>query len=272
MLCNINELYDFPVNGSDGAIGHLRDAYFDDQSWTIRFLVVETGAWLGGRKVLIPLPALLRIDGDAKRLTTALTHAQVSASPGLDTHKPVSRQHEVEQLGYYGYPFYWGEGDIGPGDPRPGMSLAGYGSVHLPTAPKAQADYVDAQMELHRARGDDAHLRSCRAIERYHIHATDGDIGHLESMLLDDGAWTIRYLVVNTSDWWLGHQVLVAPPWITDISWLDATVSVDLTRQAIKDAPAYDPRALPNLAQERGLYGHYGRPHPASVGAAPPAG
>ena len=182
-------------------------------------------------------------------------------SPDVDTSKPVSRQHEVEQLGYYGYPNYWGEPQLWGGGPRPGMSLAGYPSVSLANPLRSTTGAAQALAKQHRDRGDDPHLRSCRAVEKYHIHATDGDIGHVEPVLVDDEAWTIRYLVVNTSDWWLGHQMLVAPPWISDISWLDATVSVDLTRQAVKDSPIYDGKELPTREQERGLSEHYGRPN-----------
>ena len=261
MLRNINDLYGFSVEASDGLIGEVRDCYFDDQAWTIRLFVVETGPWLGGRKVLISPIAVHGFDGAAKALSASVTRQQVKQSPDVATSKPVSRQHEVEQFGYYGHPCYWGEGSLWGGGPRPGMSLAGYGSVVLPSEPKATTDFASTQMKLHRDRGDDPHLRSCRAIERYHIHATDGDIGHVESVLVDDEAWTIRYLVVNISDWWLGHQMLVAPPWIADISWLDATVSVDLTRQAVKDSPIYDGKELPTREQERGLSEHYGRPN-----------
>ncbi len=258
MLRNVNDFYGFTVAASDGLIGEVRDCYFDDQTWTIRFFVVETGSWLGGRKVLISPLALHGLDWAAKALSASLTRERVKASPDVDTSKPVSRQHEVEQFGYYGLPFYWGEEQLWGGGPRPGMSLAGYASPRPPAEPQETTDFVKAQARLHRARGDDPHLRSCRAIERYHIHASDGDIGHVESLLLDDETWAIRYLIVNTSDWWLGHQKLVAPPWITDIGWLDATVSVALTRQAVKDAPTYDAKALPNPEQERGLFEHYG--------------
>ncbi len=270
MLRNVNDLYGFSVSASDGLIGEVRDCYFDDQAWTIRFFVVETGAWLGGRKVLISPIALHGLDWAAKALTASVTRDQVKASPDVDTSMPVSRQHEVEQFSYYGHPYYWGEGQLWGGGPRPGIGLAGYANLEPPGDPRAKARYVDRQAKLHRERGDDPHLRSCRAIERYHIHATDGDIGHVESLLLDDEAWAIRYLVVNTSNWWLGHQMLIAPPWITDIGWLDATVSVDLARQAVKDAPSYDPKALPNPEQERELSLHYARPDPVPAAAAPP--
>lgn len=254
MLRKVNDLYGFSVAASDGSIGEVKDCFFDDQAWTIRFFVVETGAWLGGRKVLISPLAIHGLDWEAKALSASMTLKQVEASPEVDTSKPVSRQHEVEQFGYYGYPYYWGEGQLWGGGTGPGMSPTGYGSVQLPTEPKAMAEFIEAQKKLHRDRGDDPHLRSGHAIERYHIHATDGDIGHVESLLVDDEAWAIRYLVVNTSDWWLGHEVLVAPPRIVDISWLDATVSVDLTRQAVKDAPRYDANALMHLNQESGLF------------------
>lgn len=271
MLRNVNDLYGFSVAASDGPIGEVRDCYFDDQAWTIRFFVVETGPWLGGRKVLISPIAIHALDWATKALSASLTREQVKASPDVDTSKPVSRQHEVEQFGYYGYPFYWGEGQLWGAGRRPSTNLAGDASVQLPGQQREKTNFVDAQLELHRERGDDPHLRSCRAIERYHIHATDGDIGHVESLLVGDEAWVIRYLVVNTSDWWLGHQTLVAPPWIADINWLDATVTVDLTRQAIKDAPIFDAKALPNPEQERDLFDHYGRPDHESAAAPPPA-
>jgi hypothetical protein len=270
MLCNVNHLYGFSVAGSDGSIGEVRDCYFDDQAWTIRFFVVETGPWLRGRKVLIPPIAIQSLDWAAKALSVSLTREQVKNSPDIDTSKPVSRQHETEQFGYYGFSSEWGAGQLWGGGPRPGMGLAGPATAQLPTDPQAIRRFVDAQMKLHRDRGDDPHLRSCRTIENYHIHATDGDIGHVESLLMDDAACAIRYLVVNTSDWWLGHQVLLAPQWISDIGWLNATVSVDLTRQAIKDAPAYDAKALPNEEQERALFDHYGRPDHWSTALLPP--
>ncbi len=93
----------------------------------------------------------------------------------------------------------------------------------------------------------------------YDVHANDGDLGHVEGMLVDDETWAIRYLIVNTSNWWVGHQVLIAPQWIEDISWLEATVSVNLSREAIQHAPAYDPDAALDREQEIRMHEHYGR-------------
>jgi hypothetical protein len=270
MLRNVNDLYGFSVAGSDGLIGEIRDYYFDDETWTIRFIVVETGQWLGSRKVLISPLSILGLNWATKSVSASLTREQVKASPDVDTSKPVSRQHEVEQFGFYGHPFYWGDPQLWGGGPRPGMSLAGYPSVPPLNGLGAKPSFVKTHEKLHRERGDDPHLRSCRAIEMYHIHATDGDIGHVESFLVDDEAWTIRYLVVKTSNWWLGHLTLIAPSWIADIGWLDATVSIDLTRQAVKDAPTFNENALPNKEQERDLFGHYGRAEHWNAAALPP--
>jgi hypothetical protein len=231
MLRSLNDLHGFAVEGTDGRIGRVEDFYFDDLAWTVRFLVVATGDWLDGRKVLISPIAIGDPDATGRVLPAAITREQVRRSPDIDTRKPVSRQHEVEQ----------------------------YGGFKPPEITQQERAFVEAQAESHRQRGDDPHLRSGRAVVRYHIHATDGDIGHVDGLIVDDETWAIRYLVVNTSDWWLGHQVLIAPQWIADISWLEATVSVDLTRQAVKHAPAYDPDALPDREQERRVYEHYDR-------------
>ena len=260
MLRSINDLHGFVIEGIDGSIGRINDLYFDDRAWTIRFLVVEAGAWLEGRKVLISPVATGEPDWDRRRLPVSVTREQVRKSPDVDCHKPVSRQHEIEHYAYYGYPYYWGGSGIWGDGMRPRMMLAAYGGDKSPEAARQETEFVQAQADERRRRGDDPHLRSSRAMIRYHIHATDGEIGHVDGMIVDDETWTLRYLVVNTSDWWLGHQVLVAPAWISDISWLEATVSVGLSREAIKHAPAYDPDAPPDREQERRMHEHYARP------------
>jgi hypothetical protein len=226
------------------------ESYFDDEDWAVRYLIVYTGNWLSGRSVLISPLSIGRPDWMGRLLPVSLTKAQVENSPDIDTRKPVSRQHEATYLGYYGYPYYWG----GPGL----WGMGGYpGSL-------TNVSRIEEEMKTRPTSAtqssDDCHLRSCRAVIGNHIHATDGDIGHVKDLLVDDHTWAIRYLIVDTSHWWGGHHVLIAPQWIERVSWLDAVVSVDLTRQAVKDAPAYDVGAQLNREQEQGMYEHYGRP------------
>jgi hypothetical protein len=210
--------------------------------------------------VLIAPVAIDEIDWRHKYLRTTVTQQQVRHSPPADTTMPVSRQHEVEQYGYYGFPYPWS----GAGAPALGQSASDLASdlngSDSPGALRAKELFVRVQAQHHRDRGDDPHLRSYRAVDRYHVHAMDGDIGHVEGLIVDDDDWTIRYLVVNTSDWWLGHKVLVSPQWIEQLSWLEATVTVGVTRQKIREAPPYDELHLPARVLEEELFRHHARP------------
>lgn len=260
MLRNIAEMHRFDVVGIDGEIGRVRDFCFDDQDWAIRFLVVDTGAWLGNRRVLLSPMAFGELDWRGRSLAVSVTREHVRSSPDVDTRKPVSRPHELKHYSYYGYPHYWGGSGLWGDGMQPAKMLGVYGGRDSATQHQKEMAFVVEQAHLHRQRGDDPHLRSCDAIIRYHVRAIDGGIGHVEGLIVDDQTWALRYFVVNTSDWWLGHQVLVAPQWIADISWLEATVSVDLSRQAVKHAPAYDADAPPDREQEQRTYEHYARP------------
>jgi hypothetical protein len=259
MLRNTNDLEGYVIGATDGPIGHVKDLYFDDRAWVVRYFVVETGGWLSSRKVLISPIAIGRPDWTERQLLVSITKEQVKNSPDIDTDKPVSRQHEVQYSGYYGYPYYWGGAGYWGGGMYPNLMTPGYGGFGSPQATRSEEENAIAQAESGRTRDDDPHLRSCRAVIKYHVHASDGDIGHVEGLLVDDETWAIRYLIINTSNWWLGHQVLVAPQWIQDVSWSDSKVSVEMTRQAIKDAPAYDSVRPLDRTQEADLYDHYGR-------------
>ena len=261
MLREVKDMVGFTIAATDGDIGHVRDFYFDDEAWVIRYLIVETGTWLPNRKVLVSPMALRHPNREANSFPARLIREQVRNSPSINTDRPVSRQHELQFYSYYGYPYYWGSGGSWGAGYYPGAMLtgAGYGGG-------SGSEYLAAQMEKERLarevdqrEDDDPHLRSCKEVTGYHIEAVDGEIGHVQGLLIDEDSWAIRYLIVNTSNWWLGHQVLVAPEWITDVSWLDRKVMIDLTRQAIQDAPPYDPALLPDRPQETLVYEHYGR-------------
>ena len=256
MLRSSKDLEHYAIDATDGLIGHVCDFYFDDKAWVVRFLVVATGSWLLNRKVLISPISLGHCDYANKLLPVSLTKAQVKNSPDIDTQQPISRQHEMDYLGYYGYPYYGG-----------GQGLWGAGS--FPSLMLASRDAPDEQRELANASkmqetdssaGAAPHLRSINEMHDYQIHATDGEIGLVHGFLVEEGTWAIRYLVVETSHWWSGHQVLIVPEWIRGVSWLDRTVNVVVTRQQIKNAPAYDPALLLERKHEEDLFKYYDRP------------
>lgn len=262
MLRSMTELKGYTIGATDGEIGHVTDFLFDDTRWTIRYLVVETGSWLMSRKVLISPFLLLPADWEHKRLPVHITREAVKNSPDIDTDKPVSRQHEVQYADYYGYPHYWGGDSLwGNGlyapvmNPSSGLSAGVLANVHGDLA------VLPAQAEPAPQSNDNPHLYSCQAVIGYHMEACDGDIGHVHSMMVEEDTWAIRYLVLDTSNWWLGHQVLMAPDWVSDIRWGDARVSVNLTRQAIQQSPKFDPSAQLTRQQELDLFAHYARPN-----------
>lgn len=257
------DLQALSIVATDGEIGAVKDFYFDDDSWAIRYLVVDAGSWLSSRKVLITPIAAGVPDWDKQQLPVSLTREQVKNSPHIDTDKPVTRQHESDYLDYYRYPYYWGGMGLWGVGGYPNLLLPGDagGDAAIATPAEAaaqaqaQADVRERQIE----RENDPHLRSCKAVAGYHIEASDGEIGHVQGFLVDDESWAIRYLVVSTSNWWLGHDVLVAPQWIKRVSWTESAVQVNLTRDALQNAPAYDSAAPLSREMEVAVFAHYGR-------------
>jgi hypothetical protein len=248
MLTNATHLKGLAIRATDGELGTVEQFYFDDETWAIRYLVVDTGGWLAGRRVLISPFSIIHADLAAGRLDVALTKKQVEHSPNIDMHQPVSRQHEVAYLGYYGYPYYWG----GPYLWGPAFYPAGLASSTSASA--------EAMAERIRRESPDSHLRSSEAVTGYRIEAADGEIGHLDGFVVDDEAWAIRYIEVATRNWWPGKKVLVSPAWIERVSWTDSKVCVGLSREAIRNGPEYiEPEPITREYENR-LYFHYGRP------------
>ena len=259
MLRNTNDLDNFSIRATDGELGHIKDLYFDDDAWVLRYFIVETGTWLSSRKVLITPLSALRPDWEGKVLPVSITRKQVTQSPEFDTDKPVSRQNEESYMAYYGYPYYWGGTGLW-GDYMTPYAMGPAVNGHREDWTQRQRDEESAiAAERERHRNDNPHLRSCEAVRGYHVKANDGEIGHIDSYLLDEITWAIRYLVVSTSNWWGGHKVLVAPPWITGVNWSEQTVSVALSRADIQASPAYNSGELLDRAWERVLHKHYGR-------------
>jgi hypothetical protein len=227
MLQSIKQLHGNKLGALDGDIGQVKDFYFDDQNWVVRYLVADTGSWLPGRQVLLSPKAFGSIHRDGKILRVTLTRKKIEDSPAIETHKPVSRQHEEEYHRYYGWPAYWlGDGIWGMG-----------GTSVLEMPPKAlpgKSTPNDSQLKP-----ADAHLRSTQAVSGYHVQATDGIIGHVCDFLMDDKDWAIGQLVVKTGHRFTGNEVLIPASEVDRISYDESTVFVKLTKEAVEKSPAY---------------------------------
>jgi hypothetical protein len=250
MLWHASAINGYAIEASDGSIGTVSDFLFDDASWLVRWLVVDTGSWLSGRKVLLPPSALGRLNANNREFAVKLTKQQVKDSPEIDTDRPVSRQMETSVYDYYGWSPYWGSG----------LYMGGYG--YMPgsgmASPYLGARRRDQKIDEAQADHDDVHLRSAEAVTGYHIHASDGEIGHVEDFLVEDADWTIHYLVVDTKNWWPGKRILVASRSAGEIDWTDRLVNLDVDRQRIKDSPAYDPSMTIDRAYDEKFQTYYG--------------
>jgi len=246
MQRSLKDLEQYAVCATDGKIGHVVDFLLDDAHWAVRYLVVETGGVFNGCRVLISPIAFRAVDWATRQFHVALTIDQVKGSPGVDTNKPVSRQHEREYNMFYGYPYYWNSASMWSGGMYPGL-LAG----------AAGADVLAERTDD--ATGD-VHLRSASELRHYDVQGTDDAIGHVADFITDDETWGVRYLVVDTNNWWFGKKVLVAPQWANRVSWADRNVYVSMTREAIKNSPEFNGAAAINREYEQRLYDYYGRP------------
>lgn len=250
MLHSARKLEEMKVAAIDGEVGSIKDVYFDDEKWTIRHLEVDTGGWLTGRKVLLSPMAVREADWSGGVVFVNLSRERIQNSPGINTHKPVSRQHEADLYKHYGYPYYWS-----------GPYLWGY--AVLPTLLERVPMEDPGRQELREQmeeQSKDFHLRSCEEVAGYHIHARDDTLGHVEDFLLDDEDWSIRLLVVDTRNWWPGRHVLIPPQHVERVNWERMEVFVDITREEVENSPEYDAATLQQAGTRPGLSRHVGVP------------
>lgn len=226
MLRSVKELEGYKVLAADGDIGQVYEFYFDDHTWTIRYLVVNIGAGLTARRVLIAPLALDVPDWKLETFPVILTKEQVANSPDIDTDKPISRQQEIELHHYYHWPAYWTSG-----------GALGHQMI---TVPPNLAPSRQKPQEKTEEMDNDPHLRSTREVVGYRIQARDGALGHVEDFLIDDQTWSINYMIVDTVNFLPGKKVRIAPDWVERVDWAGAKVQVDLTKETIKNSPEYD--------------------------------
>lgn len=241
MLMSMKELEGYDVIGTDGEVGEIDEIYFDNNSWTIRYIVTDTGTWLSSRRVLLSPHSVSRIDKDKKEIHFNLSKDKIKNSPGIDTEKTVSRQHESDLAAYYGWPIYWAGSGM---EPIPS---------YIPLAPIPP----DESVHLNKEPKGDPFLRGSEEVIGYNIKADDGDIGHVEDFIFDNDSWMIRYMVVDTKTFLAGKKVLVALPWIKDINWMGSNVRVGLKKESIENSPEYDPDVNIDKDYEERLHQHY---------------
>ena len=201
----------------------MKDFYFNDQHWVVRYVIADTGSWLSGRLVLISPHAFGDFHQDGDCLLVNLSRKQIENGPAIDSDKPVSRQYEEDYYRYYGWPVYWD-----------GSGMWGMG--------RAPSNYLmpsEEEIGGNNHDRDDPHLQSTQALNGYHIQTGEGAIGHVTDFMMDDKSWEIRHLVVETGHWFSGKEIAISPKQNDRISYEESKVFVNVTKEAILETPEY---------------------------------
>lgn len=241
MLVKADKITGYKLNCRDGEIGSIDSFFFDDQHWTIRYLVANTGNWLTGKQVLISPYALMDVNIEEKYIIVDLSKQQIEDSPLLATNLPISQQFEIDYYNYYGWSDYWD------------------GPYIWGNYPYIVRDALKTQEYKEIGKSWDHHLRDTNEVKGYYVHAIDGEIGHVEGFLIDDQTWAIRYLVLDTKNWWPGKKVLVSPEWVDSVSWGESKVFTNLTREMIQKSVEYTDELLLTREYETMLHRNYNR-------------
>jgi stress response protein YsnF len=247
MLRNAKNLIGHKIRAANGELEKVDDLYFDDDSWIIRYFVIETGSWFSSRKILIASDSVVNPDWENKILSVSLTREQVEKSPSVDLEKPVSRQAEERLRGYYAWPLYWGE--------QP--------SYH-PTGLEGEPLKTHIVEESSRNPNDEenpqqySHLRSYKEVTGYRIQGIDDEIGHVEDFLIQEDSWNLQYLIIDTRNVLPGKKVLIATSWVEDVNWSDHVIMVSLPREQIRMSPEYHASEAVTREYEERLLEYYG--------------
>ncbi len=226
-LRSIKPLYGDTLEALDGEIGEVKDFYFDDQNWVIRYVVAEVGPWLSGRQVLLSPHAFTNFETDGVSRRVNLTRQQIQDSPAIALHQPVSRQYEKDYYDYYRWSPYWYGGQMW------GMGMYPIG------LPLYQATRLPSSQEAKPSNDGDPHLRSTQAVAGYKIHTSEGEIGHVTDFVVHAKSWAITHLIVETGHWYSGKEIAIGPKHIERISYEDSKVFLDVSKNAMLDAPEY---------------------------------
>jgi len=226
---SVKSLTGYSLKATNGEIGEVKEFYFDDEGWTIRYLIVKTGGWLAGREVLLQPGAVVNVDWLNRWFEVSLTKKKISDSPDIDTDKPVYRQQEISLYDHYAWEGYW----------LSGFYPGGYLGISIPFPTTAETDLTATERDNKTAPGD-LHLRSTEKVTGYHVHAKDGEIGHIVDFIIDDHTWQLLFFVVSTHNWFGGKKVLIPVAHIQKVEWDNSKVYVDLTMAAVKKSKMFE--------------------------------
>ncbi|WP_078553010.1 PRC-barrel domain-containing protein [Bacillus alkalicellulosilyticus] len=253
MLFYSASLAQYSIEAKDGSIGKVEDVYFDEENWTIRYLVVNTNPWLPGRKVLITPISIEKVDTLLRQVYVDLTKEQVKESPDADTEKPVSKKFERKLLDYYGYPYYWHGQGVWGGQPSPRLLMnvpqyAGMRDGHNEDDDSSDDRILHSGKEL------------TGSFNGYSIRTKGESFGQVVDFIIEDETWKVRYFLVEMKKWMPSKEVILSPNWIESIVWENKEIQMGITKEQVEQAPEFIKNKTElDKEYERSLFGYYNR-------------
>lgn len=221
MTAHVSGMLGQKLDASDGTVGAVRDLFFDEETWTVRYVVLETGKWLAKREVLLPSANVIRENKNGVTLKTAASKQDVEKSPDVSLQKPVSREMELLLGKYWQWTPYWTKG----------LTEEMAGNIESEATERTKKE-MEALSE--------SHLRSVVELQGYRVAASDMTLGEISDFLLTDDDWTIDAMVVDTRRWLPGGEVQIDRHHLGGIHWAEETIAVDMKSDEVRHAPKPD--------------------------------
>lgn len=249
MKRSLKEIIGYTVETTDGRKGKVKDFLFDEDNWIIRYIEADFGSFFKDKRILLPINVLIDLLWDSKIFLLNITEEDIDKSPTPQDRPTVSRKYEKELMKHYGLSTYWSTGYIHP--THTGISYPAR-PINVPIKEVNEEEISEEKL--------DTKLRSFKEVKGYHVHAIDGNLGHVEDIIADDADWQLIYLILDTSNWrpW-SKKVILLISWLEKISFKTREVSINLHTDVIKNAPEFDTHKPVELAFEKALLEYYER-------------
>lgn len=205
---SLKQLLGYKISAIDGEIGKVKEFYFDETSWTVRYIIVETGSLFFGRKVMISTQAIIDAQWETEHFLTNMTIQQIENSPKVDDGKQLTRGQEILLNQHYNWKSYW-----------------------------------DASIQKI-ADGSNSYLVHANDLTGYQLIASDGQVGNIKDLIVAKASWKINSIVIDAFKTSPAKEILLSPKWIKEINADRSAAVSDHTTAEIKSNPAYNPERV----------------------------
>jgi len=224
MLKRANTIRGYRLTAPDGEIGAVNDFFFDQEDWTIRYVMVKAEEWLPDRRVLIAPAEFDAPDWSRKVLPISLTKEKIKNSPKIPLDLPISRAHEIALADYYAWQPYW----ITPVKEAKQSERA---------IPPESCPRTDSRLDY----DSDIRLHGLQEIKGYRVCSVDGRVGYVEDLGVETADCQIRYLIVDGWDLYPGRHFVVPTSYADSLDWMNIEIRISLSRKEIQTAPELNP-------------------------------